>query len=58
MAIIPSTVPEILTSDTKISKYLLIFDAYSKIQKLYAMKKITIEEVMDKLGMFEKKLEK
>ena len=58
MDIIPSTAPKILTSDTIFSNYLLIVDAYSKIPKLYCMNKITTEEVMDKLDMFEKKLEK
>ena len=47
MDIIPSTAPKILTSDTTFSKYLLIVDAYSKIQKLYGMENITTEEVMD-----------
>ena len=51
--IILSTAPKILTSDTSFSNYLLIVDAYSKITKLYGMKKITTEEVMDKLDMFQ-----
>ena len=33
--------------------YLLIFDAYSKIPKRFGMDKITTEEVMDKLDMFQ-----
>ena len=41
MNIIPSTAPKILTSDTSFSNYLLIFDAYSKIPKLYGMDNIT-----------------
>ena len=45
--IIPSTAPKSLTSDTKISNYILIVDAYSKISKLYGMEKISTEEVMD-----------
>ena len=53
MDIIPSTAPENLTSDTTFSNYLLIFDAYSKIPKLYGMEKITTEEVMNKLDMFQ-----
>ena len=53
MDIIPSTAPKILTSDTTFSNYLLIVDAYSKIQKFYGMEKITTEEVMDKLDMFQ-----
>ena len=52
MDIIPSTAPKSLTSDTTFSNYILIFDAYSKIPKLYGMEKITAEEVMDKLDMF------
>ena len=35
------------------SNYLLIVDTYSNIPKLYGMDKITIEEVMDKLDMFQ-----
>ena len=53
MDIIPSTAPKSLTSDTTFSNYLLIFDAYSKISKLYGMDKITTEEVMYKLYMFQ-----
>ena len=51
--IIPSTVPKGLTSDTNFSNYILIVDAYSKIPKLYGTEKITTEEVMDKLDMFQ-----
>ena len=53
MDIIPSTSPKRLTSDTIFSNYLLIVDAYSKISKLYGMERITTEEVMDKLNMFQ-----
>ena len=53
MDIITSISPKRLTSDTNISNYILIVDAYSKISKLYDMEKITTEEVMDKLGMFQ-----
>ena len=53
MDIIPSTAPKSLTSDTTFSNYLLIVDAYSKIPKLYGMDKIIIEEVIDKLDMFQ-----
>ena len=35
------------------SNYLLIFDAYSKNQKLYDIDNITTAEVMDKLDMFQ-----
>ena len=52
MDIIPSTASKILTSDTKISNYLLIFDAYSKIPKHSGMEKISTEEVMDNLDIF------
>ena len=51
--IISSTAPKSLTSDTTLSKYLLIVDAYSKIPKIYGMEKITFAEVMDKLDMFQ-----
>ena len=53
MDIIPSTAPKSLTSDTTFSNYLLIVDAYSKIPKHYVMEKITTEEVMYKLYMFQ-----
>ena len=58
MDIIPSTSPKSLTSDTNFSNYLLIVDAYSKIPKLYGIKKITTEEVMDKLDMFQSRFGK
>ena len=53
MEIIPSTAPKRLTCDTKFPNYLLIVDAYSIIPKLYSMDKITTEEVMYKLDMFQ-----
>ena len=53
MDIIPSTAPKILKIDTTSSKYLLIVDAYSKTPKIYDMEKITTEEVMNKLDMFQ-----
>ena len=58
MDIIPSTAPKSLTSDTTFSNYLLIVDAYSKIPKLYGMEKITTEEVMDKLDVFQSRFGK
>ena len=58
MDIISSTEPKILISDTTFYNYLLIVDAYSKIPKLYVMEKITTEEVMDKLDMFQSKFGK
>ena len=58
MDIIPSTSPKILTTDTIVSNYLLIVDAYSKIPKLHGMEKITTEEVMDKLDMFQSRFGK
>ena len=53
MGIVPSTAPKSLTSDTMFYNYLLIVDAYSKISKLYGMEKITTEEVIDKLDLFQ-----
>ena len=58
MDIIPSTAPKILTSDRNVSKYLLIADAYSKIPNIYGMEKITTEEVMDKLDIYNPYIEK
>ena len=45
-------------NDTNFKNYLLIVDAYSKIPKLYGMKNITTEEVMDKLDMFQSRFGK
>ena len=53
MDIIPTIFSIILTEENTFSNYLLIVDAYSKIPKLYGMKNITTEEVMDKLDMFQ-----
>ena len=58
MNIIPSTAPKSLTSDTTFSNFLLIVDDYSKIPELYGMEKITTEEVMDKLDMFQSRFGK
>ena len=58
MDIIPSTASKSLTSDTKFSSYHLIIDAYSKIPKLYGMEKITTEEVMEKMDMFQSRFGK
>ena len=55
MDIIPSTASKSLTSDTNFSNYILIVYAYSKISKLYGMEKITTEEFMDKLDIFQSK---
>ena len=53
MGIIPATSQKSLTSETNFSKYFLIVDAYSKIPKLYVMERITTEEVVYKLDMFQ-----
>ena len=58
MDIIPSTAPKSLTSDTTFSNCLLIVDSYSNIPKLYGMEKITTEEVMDKLYIFQSRFGK
>ena len=58
MHIFTSTASKSLTSCTTFSNYLLIVDAYSKIPKLYSMEKITIEEVMEKLDMFQSRSRK
>ena len=57
MDIISSTAPKSLTSDTTFPNYLLIVDSYYKITKLYGMEKITTEEVMDKLDMFQSRFD-
>ena len=58
MDIIPSTAPKSLTSDKTFSNYILIFYAYSNIPKLYGMDKITTEEVMEKLDLFQSRFGK
>ena len=58
MNIIPSTAPKTLTGDTTFSNYLLTVFSYSKIPKVYGMEKITTEEVMDKLDMFQSRFGK
>ena len=58
MGIIPSTATKSLTSDTTLSNYCLIVDAYSKIPNIYGAENITTEEVMDKLDMFQSRSEK
>ena len=58
MDIIPLTAPKRLTSDTTFSNYLSIVDAYSKTPKFYGINKITTEEVMDKLYMFQSRFGK
>ena len=58
MDIFTSTAPKSLTSETTFSDSLLIFDAYSKITELYGMEKITTEEVMDNLDMFQSRFGK
>ena len=56
--IISSTASKSLTSDTTFSNNILNVDAYSKISKLYGMEKITTEEFMEKLDMFQSKFGK
>ena len=41
MEIITARSPKRLTSETPLYTYLLTFDAYSKIPKLYVMERIT-----------------
>ena len=53
MDIITSTAPKSLARDTTFYNCLLIVDAYSKIPKLYGVKKMTTEEVMEKFYKFQ-----
>ena len=52
---IPSTEPNVLTSDTTFSNDILFVYSYSKITKLYRRENFTTEEVMDNLDMFQPK---
>ena len=56
--IITSTAPKRLTSETTFFYYLLIVDACYKTPKLYGMEKITTEEVIDKLDIFQSRFVK
>ena len=58
MDIISSTATKGLTSDTTFYNDLLIVDAYTKNPKLHSMEKITTEEVIDKLDMFQSRFGK
>ena len=58
MGIIPSKYSKSQTRHTNFDNYLLIVDAYYKITKFYLMENITIEEVMDKLYMFQERFGK
>ena len=58
MDIIPAKVPESLTSENTFSNCILIVDEHSKSRKVYGMDKITTEEVMDKLDMFQSRFGK
>ena len=58
MDVIPATSPKSLTNDTNFKIFVLIVDAYSKLPKLYGMKNITTEEVLDKLDMFQSRFGK
>ena len=42
-----------MTSKTNFSNHLLFVDAYLKIPKLYSMERITTEEVIEKLDIFQ-----
>ena len=58
MDIISSAAPKRLRSETTFSNCILIVDAYYKIPKLYGMEKITTEEVMDNVDMFQSRFGK
>ena len=58
MYIIPAISYKSLTKENTFDHYLLMVYAYSKLPKLYGMKNITNEEVMDKLDIFRQDLEK
>ena len=56
--IFPSIAPNVLASETTFSNDLLIFGVHFKITKLYGTEKITTEEVMDKIDMFQSRFGK
>ena len=53
MDIIPATSSKSWSKDTNFANYILIVYSYSNVPKLYGMENITIEEVMDKIDMFQ-----
>ena len=58
MDIMPDLSSKSLTKDTTFSNFLLTFNAYSKLPRLYIIENIAIEEFMDKLNIFKSDLEK
>ena len=58
MGIVPATSSKSLTKQTNFANYLLILNAYYNIPKLYGMKNITTEEVMDRIDMFQERFGK
>ena len=53
MYTIPALYSKSLTKDTKFANHLIIVDAYSKLPRLYGMVKITTEEVMNNIDIFQ-----
>ena len=53
MDIVQATAPKSLTRETIFYNYLLIVDAYSKSPKLYSIDKVTTEEVIYNMDMFQ-----
>ena len=51
--IIPQTSLKLLTIEKTFSNYILIVDTYSKIPIIYGMERITTEEMMDSLDLFQ-----
>ena len=58
MSIIPATAPKNWQVRPILLNYLLIVDACSKVPKLYVMDRITTEEVMEKLDIFQSRFGK
>ena len=58
MGIISATSSKNLAKQTTFANYLLILNAYSRIQKLYGMENITTEEVMDRQYVFQERFVK
>ena len=58
MDIIPALSSKSLTKDAIFANYLLVVDVYSKLPRIYGMEKISTEEVMDKLDIFQSRFGK
>ena len=53
MHIIPAIASKSITKENTVATHILIVDAYSKVPRLYGIERITSDEVMEKLDVFQ-----